>query len=416
MRVLYGGKAGDIRYLTVTIDGTDLTQCVLNIEIFQDVFTPCWSAILTLNDTVNAMMEIPIRPASQVSIYIDTSTGSAAADGSKQYDFMVYRIGDKSFQNRNQQLYKLYCASKGFLLNQTKRIQKTYDNMKPEDAMSNIISEFLEGSVDSETSDNNYHIIIPNWSPFTTCQYLAKIAIKNNASDFIFFMKDTDYYYFKTIEYLYTSEDSGVSFSMSPAGLRDDAGDFLFDYSVKLTGYKFEHYDGLGNLSAGYYQNKLLSYDMMNKNFAEKQFKFGDDNQMDAAMKPWSDPILDSPENAHVGFQPKHEGLHEQATPQDDQDTWQTSRKCSVMKLEQDKFLLQLPGGAASWQWLGQKCNIDVPSNQDKSFGLPFDQQFQGDFLITAQRHIISQQYYTLNIEAVKKRHTMPMGMGGGYF
>ena len=222
----------------------------------------------------NFIMGVPIKPGSVVSIYIDTDTGSYNSDGNKTYSFVVYRIADRVFKNQMQQSYRLFCASQGFLLNQTKRVQKTYDNIKPEDAMSNIVSEFLNGSLESIPSDNNYHIVIPNWSPFTACNYISKVAIKNNASDYIFWMQDTDMYCLKTLEYIYTSDPSGISFSMSPSNVRNETGDFLFDYSTKISKYTFEHFDGLSNLSAGYYQNKTLSYDMVNKEMGEKNFKF----------------------------------------------------------------------------------------------------------------------------------------------
>ena len=152
------------------------------------------------------------------------------------------------------------------------------------------------------------------------------------------------------------------------------------------------------------------------KKWERRILSFGDDNAQDAQMKSWDSPLFDDAENANVSFLPKHPGLHKNATPTDSQDTWGTSRKSSIMKLEQDKLILQVPGGAACWQWLGKGCSVDLPSQQDKIFADSLDRQFKGDYIITGMKHTIAQDYYTLNIECVKKRYSLPVSNFFGLF
>src|SRR5574343_971663 len=146
MRVEKSGNFTDIKKLTVTIDGKDVSGFAQQTTIYQDIFLPCWTAIITIEDSANILMNIPIKPGSKVTIEVETETESVL-DGSKSYDFIIYKLGDKAFKGQMHYQYKLYCASQGFLTNQTNRISKTYSNQKPEDSVSNVFSEFLGGSL-----------------------------------------------------------------------------------------------------------------------------------------------------------------------------------------------------------------------------------------------------------------------------
>jgi hypothetical protein len=301
------------------------------------------------------------------------------------------------------QEYDLYCASKGFLTNQTVRIQRTYSNMKPEDAVSNICSEFLGGSLTkSDVSDVNYHTIIPNWTPFVSAWWFAKLALKDNRSDYVFFMKDFDQYWFRSVEDMFTGDDSGVTFSQKPSNFRNDAGDFQDDYSVMITKYFVDHYEGMGNLGAGYYRSKLLSYDVINKKWESKSFTFGDDLPADVEKKPWE--IFDEAENANISFLPKHPGMHANPTINDQVTTWHPSRKSRLMVLEQNKLQLQLASGAKVWDMLGMRCKVDLPSHQDHDEAELMDKYFKGDYLVSHIMHEIRHDHYVCNMELLKCR------------
>lgn len=410
MRVENSGFHGDIKSITLKCDGKDITTFFSSITIYQDIFTPCWSAMITIEDSANIIMNIPIRPGSSCEVTVETSTNSIL-DGEKTYQFIIYKVGDKVFKGQMHSQYILYCASKGFLINQSKRIQKTYSNMKPEDSVSNICSEFLGGALTKiDKSDVNYHVIVPNWSPFVAGWWYAKIALKNNASDYIFFMNDFDQYSFRSIEELYKNESSGVTFKQKPANYREN-GDFVDDYSIMITKYLTFHYDGMGNLATGYYKTKLLSYDVINKKWESKTFSFGDDIQEDKEKKSWD--IFDQAETANISFLPKHPGLHSNTTIDDQVTNWHVSRKSNLMKLEQDKLQIQLPGGAKAWEYLGKNCEVELPSHQDQEESDVYDKFFKGRYLISHICHTLTQDHYTLNMELIKKRHEEQMKASG---
>ena len=406
MKVEKAGNFNDIKKLEVKIDGNDITTAATQVVIYQDIFLPCWSAIVTIDDSANFIMKLPIRPGSKVTVSVETQTDSVL-DGDKSYDFLIYKLGDKLQKGQMHVQYNLYCASQGFLTNQTNRISKTYSNKKPEDVVSNICSEFLGGSLaKSDSSDVNYHVIIPNWTPFVAGWWCAKLALKENRSDYVFFMSDFDQYWFRSIEELYKNESCGITFKQKPTNFRED-GEYTDDYGIMINKYNTDDYEAMGNLGAGYYKTKLLSYDVISKKWESKVFSFGDDIAEDKEKKPWD--IYDQAENANVSFLPKHPGLHANPTIDDQVTNWHTSRKSSLMKLEQNKLQIQIPGGAKVWELLGKNCEVELPSNQDLIEGEQLDKYFKGTYLITHICQIYSSSTITVNLELCKKRLTEKM-------
>lgn len=96
MRVDHSGYHGDLKSLTLTCDGKEITTFMSSISIYQDIFTPCWSANITIEDSANIIMNIPIRPGSEIELTVETSTDSQF-DGQKSYQFIIYQIRRKDF-------------------------------------------------------------------------------------------------------------------------------------------------------------------------------------------------------------------------------------------------------------------------------------------------------------------------------
>ena len=396
-------KPGDLKKFKVEIDGKDVSDAVLAAQVFQDVFTPTWSAQVNFNDTANLLMILPIRSGSAITIEIETDN-SSPADGSKKFEMVVYKIGDKQFQNYAQQSYTVFCADESFILNQTKRIQKAYSNVKATDAASKIVQEFLNGSLDTDASDNTIDFIVPNWTPFITTAWLLKVAIRSKAADYVFFQRDNHQFVMKSIENLYASdsESTGITLKMIPGEIRKN-GDYDEDYCLAVSNYQFEHFDGMANLASGYYKNKLVSYDLISKKWEEKIFTFGDDCAADAAKKPWSNALFDDAENANISFSPKHPGMSNKPTILDTVGDGQTSRKSAIQKLDQERLLVQLPGSAGMHKWIGKNINFDLPSQEDMT-GEKYDKQRRGKYLIVAIAHMIGKDSYSCNLELCKKR------------
>lgn len=399
------GLYGDMRKFVVTVNGKDITNAVTAVNIFQDVFSPTNTAIINIVDTENLLMRLPINVGAKVTVEYATKVGSKEGDGSASWSFMIYRIGEKEITNQEIQSYVIFVADKAFLNNQTKRIYRSYANLKCAAAVKKVVEEYLGGELVSHTDDSSIHFIATGWTPFRTIAWLSKIATKQQAADYAFFQYPDGKFAFKSFETLYSSqaESCGIKFEMHPTNTADEKHAAEYDYCTSISQYSFEHFDGLTNLAGGYYQNKLAVYDMMAKKWTVKNFKFGDDNAADKAKLKDDNGLFLGAEDSNISFVPKHPGMFKTPAYSDKADTWQTSRKSAILKFDQEKLVIQLPGGGKTAKWFGKNCEVDLPA-QDSFRRERYDKQRRGRYLITAINHSLNKDAYLVTIELCKKR------------
>lgn len=396
---------GDLKRFRVLLNGNDITAAVDGTQIFQDMFAPTTTCVINLMDTTNMLMTLPIRAGAEIFIEYETDL-NCIGDGVQTWNFILYKVADKQVTNSKSQTYNLYAASKEFLINQTKRVMRSYPNKITTDIASSVVKEYLGAELLVHTADSQLNVVVPGWTPFFTLNWLLKTSIKDNAADYVFFQRYDAKFCFKSFEVLYSSssEYSGITFEINPTHLKDENGDVLFDYATRINHYHFDHFDALSNLSSGFYKNKVMTYDFVRKEWEVKSFTFGDDNAEDKAkLKVDSDYFMGSDE-VNISFVPKSTKLFDKgASYLDNSNDWLTSRKSSLMKFEQEKLLIQFPGTAKAAQWFGQSCDVDLPA-QDSMTDEVYDKQRRGRYLITAMGHIIGKDVYTINAELVKKR------------
>ena len=398
-------RAGDLQKFVVMLDDVDVTQAVTDAQIFQEIFSPHWTANIIFLDSGNLLMTLPIRPGAKLTVTAQTELQSET-DDEKTFEFIVTAITDKELINTGTYTYVLSCVDEIMFKQQAKRISRGYTDKKISDIVKNIGQEFLKGEVDVNETDNSISLVVPNMSPLNTCSWLTKMATKNKEADFFFFQTDKDKYSFKSLEHMFSSgeENLPITLTNKHSNMTDEMGNPEIDYTLNIGQYYFQHYDGVSNMASGYYKNTLVSYDLVNKSWEKKIFTFGDDNKEDAKMKSWDNPIFDGAENANITFKPKHPGSFAKGKgTMDFADIWETSRKSSVQKADQEKLIVQLLGGVGTWKWLGKNITVDLPSQEELS-GEKMDKYRRGSYVVVAIAHMFSKSCYAVNLELVKKR------------
>lgn len=398
-------RPGDMQKFVVMLDETDITNAVTDAQVFQDVFSPNWTANIIVLDTMNLLMTLPIRPGSRVSVTAQTHMESET-DDEKTFEFIVASIGDKQLVNTGTYSYVLACVDEVMFKQRAKNVSRGFSDKKVSSIVSTLASEFLGGSVDVTETDDSVSLVIPTQSPLDAISWLSKMATKDGAADFFFFQTDKNKFSFKSFEDMFASEEESMPITLTNKhmSMTDDKNNPEIDYMLNIGQYFFEHFDGVSNMHSGYYKNTLLSYDLINKSWDKTVFTFGDDCKKDAEMKTWDNPIFEGSENASISFKPKHPGsFGSNKGVMDLSDMWQTSRKSSVQKADQERLIAQMPGGVGTWKWLGKNITVDLPSQEEQS-GEKMDKYRRGRYVVVAIAHMFSKATYAVNLEMVKKR------------
>lgn len=398
------GQFGDLKSMEVKINDKDVTDSVLSVYIYQDVFAPTNTANIIVNDTANLLQTVPIRAGTKVEIEFETEHGSEN-DGKSKWEMVVYRVGDKDVTNSKAQTYTVYCAHVSFINNQTKKIQKAFKDKKADQVVKEIAGQLGGGGVITEETSENISLVIPNWTPFYAVGWITKFSMKDKAADYLFFQDFENNWIFKPFETLFESDEEscGVTFKIMPTsvGGREKK---IEDYTMIISKYHFEHYDALNNMASGFYKSKLLTYDFIEKKFETEVFNFGQDCKKDAERLEVDEAAIMASEDSNISFLPKHEGLFDSGVSYlDSSKDWSGSRKSSIMKFEQDKMVAQMPGSAKSREWFGKNCEIDLPDQIGEN-DEEFDERRRGRYLITSIAHMLTGGTYMVNIEFTKKR------------
>lgn len=394
---------GEYKKYKVYIDGADITSSVTTSTIFQDIQSPTWSACIYCMDSADLLNSLPIRSGSKVRIVIETRH-EVQTDGYVEYNFVVFRVGEKTQQNAKTQFYVIHCVPKLFLVNQTIRVNNTFKSNTITDVMSTIWGEYVKGGEQLNVigCENVSHIVCQNQTLFLTYGWLLKQAYRKKTADFLFYQADHNRWQIKPISEMYDRSHTNVTIFQKPASLRQN-GEYLFqNQTYNVLNMESQNYDSAMNLANGYYKNKLQSYDFFKKTSSENTFTFGDDTPEDAVNKNWTDSVFEA-ENANVTFVSKVSNLTDGNNSCNEAEAWLQSRKQSLLKLEQEKYIVQLAGSAKMYEWLAKTVNFDMPNQSDLN-DENFDRKRKGKYLVTAIAHYLNPNGYVVNLELVKRR------------
>ena len=260
---------GDLKKFVVMLNGNDVTASVISFDIFQDIFSPTWSAKFFFEDTMNLLATLPIKAGMEITAKIETNFGGFVGDAEKEFSFIIYRIGDKEMKSQAHQSYTIFAADKAFIENQKKRVSRAFTNQSPQNIVSILVQEELGGgSVDAHSSDDNLSIIIPNWTPFNAVGWVQRVALCDGAADYCFFQTDKNKFAFKSFERMYSSKSEKVErpiFMLRPANKYED-GNYPEDFTGHIQQFQWQHFDGMAGVASGMYKSKTVSFDFISKN------------------------------------------------------------------------------------------------------------------------------------------------------
>ncbi len=394
----------EIKYFNVKADQVDITSMVLQLDIYQDLFMPTWSCQIAFSDTQNLLMNVPIKPGTVITIQAETVYPEAEF---KTFKFIVYKISDRILIKQEHQGYMLSCVTREFYDNQKNRISRSLKNMNPHTMIDTICKEHGVGNlVENDTDGKQYSVIVPNMSPFAAINWISRFTkLGNGGADFLFYQSDLGEFKFKSLDKMF-ADRSKVTFKQINPNISDD-GNIPDDAFINIEFYEFaSQHDSMNNFAAGYYGNIVLTHDIMNKSFDSTIFNYGDDIAKDAENKPFEGELFDNAGESHIVYHPVSPGgmAKDLQLPGDTVGEWMGSRKTNMMKLEENRLIMGVPGSVAHYKLLGKQVDVELPSHQDADEDYYLDKYMKGSYVVAAIRHTISSEFYKCTLELGKKR------------
>lgn len=392
----------DISEYVIEIDGKDFSNIVSQVEIYQDIFFPVWTATLLVRDTQNQLMNLPIKTGSEVTITLGTK--APGLEGDVTFEFIISRIGEKELLKEQDYGYELGLMSKEFFLDQKVRVSEAMDGTA--DAIADkIMGDTGVGVIDRKTAAKQpYSFIVPNTSPFTAIEMLASIARKD-AADFVFYQCDKGgKFAFESVEAMFNNNSGTTLYQVNPNDREGGQGEVDKAF-FNIEQFSFiNHFDSVSNYMRGTFGNKIIAHDIINKKIVETEYTYSEDASSDDTMKPFSSDMFTDAALSSISYNPMHPDMFDGGKSVNDfADKWRTSRKSHMMKLETNRLVVDIPGHAKMYDHIGKMIMIELPSHEDLSKEKE-DKYLSGEWLVTAIRHVATSEEYHLIVELGKKR------------
>jgi len=267
-------------YFTIqTLDGSttvDVTNSCLFFDYFEDILSPCVTAIAQLMNSSSLFNILPIRGGEKVTISVDTAFGEFVLD-----DLYVYKVSNLDAQHSNE-MFTLNLVSREGLTNETSRCETIYrGNLQT--TVTKILKDDLKTkkykSENIEGTSNDYSFIGNNRKPFHVLTWLGPKAVPANGQNsgtsgeeargtagFLFY-ENKDGFNFRSIDSLVSSTKIQIN-----SADKENIPYYLFTQVIEenqtktnfnILNYNYEkNIDLMKALRVGMYVNKTYFYDL----------------------------------------------------------------------------------------------------------------------------------------------------------
>jgi len=413
----------------------DLDDYLIEINLYEDIFTPMMRGSITLSDSRNLIEYLPIICQEFLIMKISTPTFEQKIEKT----FRIYGIKDRILaRDKNTQVYTLNFISAEALFDVNLPIFKKFEGVVS-DVVGEIFSNYVSlnrtiNSANNTTDEiksselrvlvetsNSVKFVSPGWTPFKIINWLASKSIpkEGTACNFLFFETNKAFYY-TTIEYLFdTARKNNLylgTYSMSISNIRDNkkaGSDIEREFFIVNGLRQIEGIDNFQNYMNGYLSNRLIALDINNKKYeivdydhTQKYFEY---EHADPAPVPFFSTTQDEEivnpaiSISYYPVQPKLFNDFKDNISEKVKDVY-GNRKSNLMDLTQFKLDITISGRTDAE--VGSLLYLSYPglqpvdeSTTEKQYE---DKLFSGYYIITAINHKITKHEHNMICEVIK--------------
>lgn len=398
----------------------DIRQFVGEINIFEDIFKNSLYGNILLIDAANLASIIPIVGDEYITLRISTPS----IDQKIYRAFKVYSMTDRTIiRDTNTQSYILHFCSPEMYIDLMTPLYATYRG-NVTDVVQQIWNESVAVTRTGQSdvsklimigeTDNELHFTSPGWSALKCLNWLAARAIPRGlkAPNFLLYESNKNFY-FASLEAIISQGKGDREYIYTPNNLTAPSGDrYVKDIDAeykKVEEFKVvETFNGFKNNLNGYYANRLVTFDISNKQFEYFDYdhvaSFGEYKHLDNAP-PFKSDTLREP-GSYITFYPKHHQLYTFAfrNVNDRIEEILPRRYSTIHEFSNFKLEITVPG----------RCDIEVgaivkfrfpdvrPRDGADKNQSGEDKYYSGYYLVTAIRHKITLQRHMMILELAK--------------
>ena len=381
-----------IDYIDLVIDDkhNSLLDVFVELNIYEDVFSPLLSGSIAILDSNNLIKNLNILGGEnqQIKFKFKTKGSQAWIEGV----MCVYKISERVEINENTMAYKLHLISKEAFINNSKLISRSFKGLYSQHI--NALLDDISTTKERDITDTAYPVswISMNWKPIEAITWVTDRSISQqtfNAS-FVFY-EDCRGFKFKSLEDVFSS-DPVVSYKKKTTNTINDQNDYesLF-FSPK--DIKINHSSNLLScVDRGVYGSTYIEHDIVKKTIVEKNTVWSDYKHIE------NNPLTD---NIYNGSGVRYSPMHNNRTIYSgDNIRRQTTRQSFLAGLSVSSVTLSV--SLNSSLCVGVLVNLEIPSPEHVENTAKKNGHLHGKHLITKLSHFVTPDQGETIIEAIK--------------
>lgn len=407
--------AGDVNIDKCVITGLngvfqDITMQVLQVQVFEDIFSPFISGSLVVKEALDFTNLFPLRGEEFLQLRISTPT---MPRGSIEGIFHVYKMSDRTKIGDKVVAYELNFISIESLADANKKLSKVYSG-KISDMVGTFVLDKADGLESTkqflvENTRNTIKYCSNFWSPIKNLTFLSENAISESQSPSFLFFENRDGFNFRSLEKLYKSdpiiEFKNDRYTRDNFPVGGNALNIMEDYK-RITEFEIPSmYDYMDRLRSGMLASKLMSYDSTKKTYTVRNYSANSrfSSQVHLNPNPLFTPNAPMRSNSLQIVYPR--AFETFTSFGDTTNAKIIQERISFLKMaEAQKMVIAVPGRCD--YTVGMTCKVDMkqmrPITKRESDDEITDKILSGKYLITAINHIISPEGHECRMEICK--------------
>jgi hypothetical protein len=416
--------AGDVsvdKVRIITPNGfyQDIAAQVVNIQFYEDLFSPFITGSLILKESLDLINLFPFVGEEYLELEVSTPTLDVNNIKGK---FYIYKLTNREMVGDRAVAYQLHFISTEAIVDLNKKPSRVFA-----DKVSKLIEPFIKDNIIGLESDkkvfveetsNNIKYISNFWSPVKNIMYLAEKARNRNSVPNYVFFENRDGFYFISLESLYSNaalqqeflyDNYSRDFTKDGKSVKNITEDYKRITSINIP----VGFDYINNIQSGMYSSKLVSYDVVKKTYTSRNYNMFEKFNSQKHLNPFpvnSDRVIFR-SNAVGIIYPKMFGRFN-GFGEDSHATRKQERVSLMSMAEANKIEITVPGRTD--YTVGQRVKVllnrvEPISSRDDNVE---DKVFSGYYLIGAINHYIDRENHECRMELIKDSSLLDKSRG----
>lgn len=369
----------------------DIRDIILETNFYESLDSCSISAELVIHDINNIIEKYNIF--GQEKIFFEVGNNSNELYSIELY---IYRVSARTMYQKKQ-CYIIHCCTKELLINESKRVSKRFKNLKSEDIVEILLTNYLntEKKFLYDPSIYNINFLPANWRVFKAISWLQLRTVPKKYKD------SGGYFFYETLDgiYNYRSVDELISaprvlkkpFVYLQTGTKKS---LLDDENFRIVRFTLpEAFNVLSESRTGMYSHTQMNFNINDRKFYSTHLSADDYFESSATLneqKPYiSSGVLNLTDNpTRMVFKPFLGDTWSNGTDSLDTDVINNNISKTIFRynlFRLNRLEIEIKGNFNLR--VGTVLNIEIPTPESTIESTKSDKRLSGNYIIKSAKH-----------------------------